>query len=89
MAIDALHPNNNSESLNLGAEYGYLIPGAGRFLIRAGYRGLYMDEAQYGLTFGAGVHLTLLGNKLLKIDYAYKDIGILGSSSTFTLGVTF
>lgn len=89
VAVDALHPNNNSESLNLGAEYGYLFPGTGRFLIRAGYRGLYMDESQFGLTFGAGVHLTLLGNKLIKIDYAYKDVGILGYSSIFSVGVTF
>ena len=89
IAIDALHPNNNSESVNLGTEYGYLIPGAGRFLVRAGYRGLYMDENQYGPTFGAGAHFTMLGNKILKIDYAYKSIGILGSSSIFTLGMTF
>lgn len=89
VAVDALHPNNNSESLNFGAEYGYLIPGTGRFMVRAGYRGLYMDESEYGLTFGAGVHLMLLGNKLVKIDYAYKDVGILGYSSIFTLGVTF
>jgi hypothetical protein len=89
LAVDALHPNNNSESVNVGAEYGYLIPGAGRFLLRVGYRGLYMDETQYGLTFGAGVHLTLLGNKVLKVDYAYKDIGLLGNTSTFTLGVLF
>jgi len=89
IAVDALHPNNNSESLNLGTEYGYLIPGTGRFMVRAGYRGLYMDESQYGLTFGAGVHLTLLGNKMLKIDYAYKDVSILGTTSIFTLGVTF
>lgn len=89
LAIDALHPNNNSESVNIGAEYGYLIPGTGRFMVRAGYRGLYMVETQYGLTFGGGVHLAMLGNKLLKIDYAYKDMRILGSTSIFTLGVTF
>ncbi len=89
LAVDALHPNNNSESINLGAEYSYLIPGTGRFMVRAGYRGLYMVETQYGLTFGAGVHLMMLGNNLIKIDYAYKDVGILGSSNIFTLGVTF
>ena len=89
VAVDALHPNNNSESINLGAEYAYLIPGRGRFMLRAGYRGLYMDKSEYGLTFGAGVHLALLGNHLLKVDYAYKDIGIFGYSSTFTVGVTF
>ena len=89
LAVDALHPNNNSESVNFGAEYGYLVPGVGRLMVRVGYRGLYMDENQYGLTFGAGVHLTVLGNRLLKVDYAYKDIGILGYSSMFTLGATF
>jgi hypothetical protein len=89
LAVDALHPNNNSESINLGGEYAYLIPGRGRFMLRAGYRGLYMDESEYGLTFGAGIHFTLLGNNLLKVDYAYKDVGILGNTSTFTVGVTF
>ncbi len=89
LAIDALHPNNNSESVNVGAEYGYLIPGAGRFLVRAGYRGFFMDKSEFGLTLGGGVHLTLLGNKIVKLDYAYKDIGILGSSSIFTMGVVF
>jgi hypothetical protein len=89
LAVDALHPNNNSESINLGAEYAYLIPGRGRFMLRAGYRGLYMDESEYGLTFGAGIYFTLLGNNLLKVDYAYKDVGILGNTSTFTVGVTF
>ena len=89
VAIDALHPNNNSESINLGAEYGYLIPGAGHFFVRAGYRGYYMDESEYGMTYGAGFHLTMLGNNLLKMDYAYKSVGLLGYSSIFTLGVTF
>ncbi|MDZ7369718.1 MAG: PorV/PorQ family protein [candidate division KSB1 bacterium] len=89
LAVDALHPNNNSESLNLGAEYAYTIPGRGRFMLRVGYRGLYMDKSEYGITFGGGAHIALLGNKLLKLDYAYKDIGLLGFTSTFTVGVTF
>ncbi|MBN1999343.1 PorV/PorQ family protein [candidate division KSB1 bacterium] len=89
LAVDALHPNNNSESLNLGAEYSYLIQGTGRFILRAGYRGLYMDASEYGLTFGGGVHFTMLGNNILKVDYAYKDVGILGYTSAFTVGVIF
>ncbi len=89
VAVDALHPNNNSESVNLGTEYAYLIPGVGRFMLRGGWRGLYMNETEFGLTFGAGLHMTMLGNRLIKIDYAYKDVGILGNSSIFSLGVTF
>ncbi|MBN1999063.1 PorV/PorQ family protein [candidate division KSB1 bacterium] len=89
LAVDALHPNNNSESVNIGTEYAYFIPGVGRFFLRGGWRGLYMDETEFGLTFGAGVHMTLLGNRLVKIDYAYKDVGLLGNSSIFSVGVTF
>jgi len=89
IAVDALHPNNNSESLNLGAEYQYNLPGTGRLFLRGGYHGLYMDETEYGMTFGSGIHFTLLGNKVLKVDYAYKDVGILGNTSCFTLGIEY
>lgn len=89
LAIDALHPNNNCESLNLGAEYQLRAMGFGRFFLRGGYHGLFMDDSQFGLTLGGGVHLTLMGNRLLKIDYAFKDSEILGSNSVYTIGVTF
>jgi hypothetical protein len=89
LAVDALHPNNNSESINLGAEYEYKMLGFGRFFLRAGVRGLYMDETEFGPTFGGGFHLTLLHNKILKIDYAYKDVGILGNTMTYSLGFNF
>jgi hypothetical protein len=89
LAVDALHPNNNSESLNLGAEYEFKFLGIGRLYLRGGYRGLYMDESEFGPTFGSGVHLTFLDNKVIKIDYAYKDIGILGNSMLYSIGVTF
>jgi hypothetical protein len=89
LAVDALHPNNNNESINFGAEYQLRAFGFGRFYLRGGYRGLFMDDSQYGLTFGGGIHLTLMRNHSLKIDYAYRDIGILGNSSIYTIGVTF
>jgi hypothetical protein len=89
LAVDALHPNNNSESINVGAQYQYRVPGVATLFLRGGYRGLYMDSAEYGLTAGGGVALTLIHNTLLKVDYAYKDIGILGDTSTFTIGLTF
>ncbi|HOC24238.1 MAG TPA: PorV/PorQ family protein [bacterium] len=89
LAVDALHPNNNNESLNLGAEYSYRLIGVGKFFLRGGYRGLYLDQSEYGPTFGAGVSLTLMHNKLLRFDYAFKDVGILGNTSTYTLAFTF
>lgn len=89
LSLDALHPNNNSESINAGAEYQVTAPGIGRFFLRGGWHGLFMDETQYGLAFGGGVHLTLLNNKIVKVDYAFQDVGILGNHSTFTLGIVF
>jgi hypothetical protein len=89
LAVDALHPNNNSESINLGGEYGLTLPGMAKFLLRAGYHGLFMDCSEYGWTFGGGIRWALMNNKELKFDYAYKTIGLLGNYSMFTIGATF
>lgn len=87
LAADALHPNNNSESVNVGTEYELKIPGTGSLFIRAGYKGIFMVESMYGPTFGGGIKLNMLGNTALKIDYAYRDIGVLGNVHVYTLGI--
>lgn len=89
LAVDALHPNNNSESINVGGEYELTLLGKGQLFFRAGYRGLFMDNSEYGLTLGGGIHLSLMNNKKLKVDYAYKSMGLLGNFSMFTIGMTF
>ncbi|MBL7135889.1 MAG: PorV/PorQ family protein [Candidatus Marinimicrobia bacterium] len=89
LSLDALHPNNNSESVNAGAEYQIATPSVGCFLLRGGWHGLFLDGTQHGLTFGSGIHFTLLHNKIVKVDYAFQDVGILGNYSTFTLGIVF
>jgi len=89
LAADALHPNNNSESTNLGGEYRLTLSGATKFFLRVGYHGLFMDRSEYGLTYGGGIHWALMNNKELKLDYAYKTMGLLGNYSMFTVGATF
>ena len=89
LAVDALHPNNNTESVNTGLEYMLKIPNAGKFYLRTGYKALFMDESQFGLTGGGGIELFLMGNKSVKVDYAFKDIGLLGRTHAYTLGLTF
>jgi hypothetical protein len=88
LSADALHPNNNSESINAGAEYRLSLPGASAVFLRAGYHGLFMDESVYGLTLGGGVELALIRNRILKLDYAYKSMDRLGNFSMFTIGAT-
>lgn len=89
LALDALHPNNNSESLNFGAEYELRLPGNGSLFVRTGYKSLYLKDSEFGMTYGGGLLLRLMNNVGLKIDYAFKPVGILGNSHSYTLGVLF
>ena len=89
LAADALHPNNNSESVNVGAQYQMIIPYAGTFYLRAGYKALFMSDSQYGMTFGAGMVFRMMHNMGLKIEYAYRGMGILGKTHSYTLGFLF
>lgn len=89
LAVDALHPNNNSESVNVGLQYGFKFIGFGAFYLRGGFRGIFMDETEYGLTLGAGIHFMLLNNNNIKMDFAYKEIGIFKNTLTYSVGITF
>ena len=89
IGCDALHPNNNSESINVGGEYSYHLPGFGQFFIRGGYKGLFMDRGVYGPAFGGGVILRIAPTMAIKVDYAYRTLGELGNVNCYTLGLMF
>ncbi|MCF7808495.1 MAG: PorV/PorQ family protein [Candidatus Marinimicrobia bacterium] len=97
VAVDALHPNDNYESINVGAELNVLD----RFFLRGGWKSPYIEpdaglnrdaiEArQEGITMGAGFDLPLFGTGTgIKFDYAYADFGILNSVQRFSLNIYF
>ena len=89
IAADALHPNNNSESINLGCSVDNTIPGFGVFSLKGGMKALYMDSSQYGYTGGLGLKMFYLGNRSLSVDYAFKSMGILGDVHVYTVGLSF
>jgi hypothetical protein len=89
VAIDALHPNNNSESVNIGAQYSFNLPGYGAFNLRAGYKGLFLADSEYGLTLGAGVSINFMNNQAVKMDYTYRKAGDLGNVYAYTVGFAF
>ncbi len=89
IAADALHPNNNTESVNLGAQYQLKMPAFGSFYLRGGYKALFMEDSEYGPTFGGGLLMNLMGNVALRLDYAYKSVGLLGNFHSYTCGITF
>ena len=93
LSADALHPNNNAESLNIGAALDNKIPGFGSVSLtmgaKSGMNGLTKDDNDIGFTFGAGTKMFYLGNKSISVDYTYKTMGILGNVQVYTIGVSF
>jgi hypothetical protein len=89
VATDFLHANNNSEFINAGEQYSYKFPALGELFLRGGYKGIMMEDSQYGLTLGFGMLINYLGNKAIKFDYAFRDTGILGGMHSYSLGFIF
>lgn len=85
LTADALHPINNSESVNLGVE----IKLFNMLFLRSGVNALFQSETEAGMTMGAGLDYKLFGASNIIIDYGYADMGRLGGISRYTLGITF
>ena len=85
VAVDALHPNDNSESVNIGGELTLLK----NFSIRGGYRNLFLENSEGGLVLGAGVNADFAGSYNVSFDYAWADYGRLEETHRLTLSVSF
>ena len=85
LAADALHPNDNTESVNLGMEYGF----SEMFFLRLGYKSLFTRDSEQGLTAGAGIEYAWGESVSLKIDYAYADFGLIQDAQRLSLGIGF
>jgi opacity protein-like surface antigen len=99
VAIDAMHPSDNYESVNIGAEYAF----NDFVFFRGGYKSLFSKNL-FGISFsndefkeiseetfsvGFGITQLLIGNVALKIDYAYQDFGRFSNIQKFTLAISF
>lgn len=86
VAVDALHPSDDYESVNIGGEYAL-----GDFaFLRAGYQSLFQDNVEGGLSFGFGIKSKmLLSDGTIKADYAFREMGRLEDIHMFSLGVIF
>jgi len=85
MAVEASHPNDNYESVNLGGEYTY----NNMFSIRGGYKSLFLDDSEESFSIGAGFRQNLVGNINIRFDYSYTDFGRLVDIQKFSLGINF
>ena len=85
ISVDASHPNNNYESINVGGEYTF----NDILSIRGGYKSLFLDESEESFSLGAGIKQNLLGNISIRFDYAYADFGRLDYIQKFSVGIMF
>ncbi len=85
IAVDAAHPSDNYESINVGGEYTF----NDFFTIRGGYKSLFLKDSEESFTFGVGIKQLLLGNVAIKIDYSYGKFGRLADTQKFSVGITF
>jgi len=75
--IDAIHPRDYTERLNVGFEYSY----RNMFYLRTGYRFNYDEE---NVTFGLGYK-----KGPLTIDYSYGSFGVFNNVNRVSFGVRF
>jgi len=87
LAADALHPNNNSESINTGIQYSWTTPGKVKLFVRGGYKALFMVKSESGFSAGAGFTMFMLHNTGIKMEYAFRDVGVLGNVNS--VGISF
>jgi len=85
LGVDALHPSDNSESINVGGEVVY----KNLIALRGGYKSLFLDNAEEGLTLGVGLNYDIAPNLGLSVDYAYQEFGLLKNTQFFSLGIRF
>ncbi|MCI0511918.1 PorV/PorQ family protein [candidate division KSB1 bacterium] len=80
ISIDALHPRDYSERVNIGAEYLLLQ----MLAVRAGYMYNY-DERDF--TIGLGIQKNF-GNRGLSLDYAYTPFGVFDNVSRMSVRIS-
>jgi len=82
--IEALHPNDNSESVNAGLEWEWKQ----LFALRAGYQTLFQTDGQLGLTMGFGV-AGELGANAYRVDYAWAGHERLQDTHRVSMAIDF
>jgi opacity protein-like surface antigen len=85
VAMDAIHPNDNTEYVNSGIEYSW----ANIVSLRGGWKSAFERGGEQGLTLGAGIAYELSSPVEFMIDYAYQDFGRLKEIHYFSFGLKF
>lgn len=84
LAVDAIHPNDNKEFLNVGTE----LKLYDMVSLRAGHRQLFLEDSEGGFAFGFGLEMEVMDYRI-NLDYANIDYGRLDHQNKFSLILSF
>lgn len=85
VAVDAFRPSDNTEIINFGTEYAF----NNWVFLRAGYKSLFREDSEEGLTAGAGLNYTFGAAGTWSLDYCFMDFGLFESIHMFSLKIGF
>ena len=86
LACDGINPNDNAQSVNIGLEF---APYGDLLSIRGGYSELFLDDAEMGLTLGAGLNISSFSYFHLAFAYAYQSFNYLGNVNHISIELKF
>lgn len=86
LAVDAAHPNDNGQYVNIGAELAMLDE---MIFVRGGYKSLFLENSQEGLTFGVGLKYNMVNNLFVSFDYAFQSYKYLHNTHSFGMNLKF
>jgi hypothetical protein len=86
VAADGLNPNDNTQSVNVGAEFALFKE---LLVLRGGFNDLFLEDREKGLTFGAGFNLDVQGGWGVTAGYAFQDLEHLEAVNRFSLAIKF
>jgi len=85
LALDASHPSDNYESINVGGEYVF----DDFVYVRGGMKSLFQKDTEESFTAGLGIKQFVVGNLQFMVDYSYQDLKRLRNAQKITLGIAF
>ncbi len=83
--VDALHPGDNLEYMNVGSE----VTIARTISLRGGYRTLFLTDKEGGLSLGAGLFYAFAPNFKIKADFSWVDYGRLNDVKMLSFSVKY
>ena len=86
IAVDAIHPNDNSQYVNVGGELSFFND---LFCVRGGYKALFLKDSQEGLTLGVGVKYEGMRSFKVLVDYSYQRMQYLDNLHSFGVQLSF